>query len=102
GGVGKDDIVVKTDAKVLGPIERCLAGDAAVAGVAWLAGAGDGANFAAGIDDAQRMPRAFEDINVPLAIDARRPWIDQRLCPGVSAVGRRPFLTVARDQRDQA
>src|SRR5262245_45003265 len=97
GRVGDDDVVVEIDAQMLGSIERRLDRVAAVAGNSRFACAGNGANLAISVDDAQRVTAAFEDVNVAFAIDAGGTRIDQWAGLCVGAVFRSVFLAVARD-----
>ena len=61
-GVGDQHVSLRVDAKVLRAVEPGLAGVAAVSRVARFAGAGDGADLPASIDDPKCMPAALENI----------------------------------------
>src|SRR5262245_53052997 len=64
---------------MLGAIEGSEQGVAAVAGQAGLAaGAGHCANFAGGVNDAEGMATAFEDVDIAPIVDGAGARIDER------------------------
>ena len=102
GGVGDDYVVIAIDAQMFRPVEGSLPGVAAVAAVALGAGPRHGADLPLGIDDAQRMSAAFENVDVSLAIGASGARIDERGRLGVGAVLRDPLRAAAGDVMDLA
>src|SRR5260370_23618936 len=95
GGIGDDDVVVLVDAEWLGRVERGHAGVAAVACVAGLAGASHGADFPLRIDDAERVARALQDVDVAVAVDRGGARIDQRRALGIGAILRNALRAAA-------
>src|SRR5205814_608504 len=74
----------------------------AVASSAALARAGDGANFAGRIHDAQGMAAALQDVDIALGIDGHGARIEQRRRAGHGAVFGHAALAVAGHGADDA
>src|SRR5207249_5219482 len=99
-GIGDQHRAILVNAQVLGPVQRGLKRRAAAH--TGFAGAGDGANLAAGVHHSQGVAAAFQDVQVPLGIDGVRPRIDERLLRGLFAVLGDAFLAVAGRGGDDA
>jgi hypothetical protein len=97
-GVGNEDGVVGVDAKVFGTVHGGVEGWAAVAGEAFFAGSIDnGADAALGVDDAEGVPVAFEDIEVARGIGGGGAGIGEGGFDGEGAVFGDAFLAITGD-----
>src|SRR5207245_318003 len=99
-GVGNNDVAVKVDAQVLGPVELRLTRVAIVACRSCPAGAGYSMDATVGIDDAQGMAAALQDVDVAFGIHGDGARINERGSSRLGAVFRDATLAVAGDRAD--
>src|SRR5258707_9718597 len=97
-GVGNKHIAIQIDAQMLGSVQSGLPGVSVVACCSRLAGAGDGADAAAGIDDAQGMAASLQDIDVAVRVRGDGARIDEWSRGCLGSVGRYAALAIAGDR----
>ena len=85
-----------SNAQVLRAVQSRLAGVAAVARVALLAGPRDRADLPRPVHDPEGMAAALQDVEVAPAVDRHGPRIDHRRRLRVGTVRGHAFLAVAR------
>src|SRR4051812_29124062 len=77
-GVGNEDVAVPIEAEMFRAVEGREFRVAAIAGETFGAGAREGTDAALGIDDAQRVPAALEDVDVAFDVGHYGAGIDER------------------------